>query len=486
MATIPFDRERTRRQTTIGWRTRVALVVVIAALFGRSAVAQDVTPAQDAPTDIRDLSELGLEDLLHVKVYAASKFLQDQAQAPASVTVIRAEEIRRQGYRTLADIFRGVRGFYVTYDRDYSYVGVRGFLRPGDFNSRILLLVNGHRMNDNVFDQALLGTESPIDVSLIERVEVIRGPSSSLYGTSAFFAVVNLITRTGHALGQTEVEVETGSQTFGRGRFAAGGRNAKGYEGLVSLTAFGSDGNSRLYYPEFDLPPSSNGVAVDADRDRGASLFATGSRGALTAQISIGSRAKRIPTAAFETIFNDTRTETRDSRGFADLQYLKQLDPRTRVDLRASYDQYDYVGHFAYESGLFLDDARGRWVTGEANVVRQIGRHGLTVGTDYRYNLRQNQSAVDESGVLLDDRRRSRSAALFAEDEFRVGPRVLVNAGLRWDEVLRDLRRHCQSARRRHRHAAPGKHVEGNLRSRLPRAEPLRAVPTTRTRSARI
>ena len=87
-----------------------------------------------------------------------------------------------------------MRGFYVTNDRNYSYLGVRGFSRPGDYNARILLLVDGHRMNDNVFGSALLGTEFPLDVDLIERIEIIRGPSSSLYGTSAFLAVINVIT----------------------------------------------------------------------------------------------------------------------------------------------------------------------------------------------------------------------------------------------------------------------------------------------------
>ena len=89
-------------------------------------------------------------------------------------------KFKRYGYRTLADILRSVRGFYVTNDRNYSYLGVRGFSRPGDYNARILLLVDGHRLNDNIFGAALIGTEFPLDVDLIERVEIIRGPSSSL------------------------------------------------------------------------------------------------------------------------------------------------------------------------------------------------------------------------------------------------------------------------------------------------------------------
>src|ERR1700726_4982026 len=106
-------------------------------------------PAHAVDSQHNDIIDLSLEDLKQVQVYSASMYLQDDRQAPSSVTVVTADEIRKCGYRTLADILRSVRGFYVSYDRNYSYVGVRGFSRPGDYNSRILLLLNGHRLTDN-------------------------------------------------------------------------------------------------------------------------------------------------------------------------------------------------------------------------------------------------------------------------------------------------------------------------------------------------
>ena len=146
------------------------------------------------------------------QVFGASERLQPVTEAPASVSFITAEEIARYGYRTLADILRGVRGMYVTDDRNFSFIGTRGFAKPGDYNSRILLLVNGHRVNDNIFGQAEIGAEFGLDPAMFERVEIIRGPASSLYGDSAFFAVVNVITRTGASLG--------GALGHGRGRHA--------------------------------------------------------------------------------------------------------------------------------------------------------------------------------------------------------------------------------------------------------------------------
>src|ERR1039458_10044167 len=98
-----------------------------------------------------DIMDIGLEDLMKVEidsVYGASGYKQKVTDTPASITIITADEIKRYGYRTLAEVLRNVPGFYVTSDRLSNYIGVRGFGPPGDYNSRVLLLVDGHRMKD--------------------------------------------------------------------------------------------------------------------------------------------------------------------------------------------------------------------------------------------------------------------------------------------------------------------------------------------------
>src|SRR5580698_8485696 len=95
--------------------------------------------AQDRPANPSLLDD-GLEDLMAIKidtVYGATGFTQKVTEAPASVTIITSEEIQKFGYKTLADILRNVRGFYVTYDRNYSYLGVRGYGPPGEYNNSI-------------------------------------------------------------------------------------------------------------------------------------------------------------------------------------------------------------------------------------------------------------------------------------------------------------------------------------------------------------
>jgi outer membrane receptor for ferrienterochelin and colicins len=157
-----------------------------------------VYAAKNGDNATRDLTDLDLKELMEIEVvtvYGASKFEQKITEAPAAVSIVTSSDIKRYGYRTLADIMQSIRGFYTTYDRNYHYLGMRGFSRPGDYNTRFLLLVDGHRVNDNIYNTAFIGTEFPIDVDLIDRVEVIRGPSSSIYGTNAFMGVINVITR---------------------------------------------------------------------------------------------------------------------------------------------------------------------------------------------------------------------------------------------------------------------------------------------------
>jgi outer membrane receptor for ferrienterochelin and colicin len=202
--------------TCIGWNRRSLGPVWLCGLL----ISLCLTATAQAPP--QDLSQLSLEELSEIQVYSASKYLQGTNEAPSAVTVITADEIEKYGYRTLGEILRSIRGLYVDFDRNYTYLGARGFRRPGDYNTHILVLIDGHRINENVYDCVLLGTEFPLDVDLIERVEFVRGPSSSLYGTNAFIGVVNIVTKEGHSLNGLEVSLEPASFDSYKGRISYG------------------------------------------------------------------------------------------------------------------------------------------------------------------------------------------------------------------------------------------------------------------------
>jgi outer membrane receptor for ferrienterochelin and colicins len=179
-------------------KRRCVIIIAYFLIFSSFLTSAQGETGATGKGSFTDLTKFGIEDLMKIEVatvVSASKYKQKVTEAPSSVSIITSDEIKQYGYRTLADILRSLRGFFVTSDRNYNYIGARGFSRPGDYNTRFLILLDGHRLNDNIYDQAYIGTEFIIDVDLIDRVEIIRGPSSSLYGTNAFFGVINVITK---------------------------------------------------------------------------------------------------------------------------------------------------------------------------------------------------------------------------------------------------------------------------------------------------
>ncbi len=387
----------------------------------------------------KDLIELAPEELMKVEVatvYSASKFEQKVTEAPSSVSIVTADEIRKYGYRTLADILRSQKGFYISYDRNYSYVGVRGFGRGGSYNSRIQLLVDGHRINDNLFDSALIGTEFVLDIDLIDRVEVIRGPGSSLYGNSAFFAVVNVITRGGEGQQGAELSGEAGSFDTYKGRLTYAKSFRNGLEALVSGSLSDSNGDS-LFFKEFNTPANNNGLTSGTDFDRSYNTLTKLTYRDFTLEGLYSSRTKGVPTAAFGTNFNDRRHRTTDELWFLELKYEHSFGESANAMGRLFYDSYDFTGDYPFGGGGQRNLAHGRWWGGELQAsVSLLDRHKLVIGTEYRDNLRQDQKNI-YVGVseppIFDDKRSSQVWAVYLQDQFTLFKNLILNAGVRYD-----------------------------------------------------
>ena len=401
--------------------------------------------AQDRKS--QDVSNLSLEELMRVKVelvYGASKYLQKVTAAPASVTLVTSEDIRRYGYRSLGAILQTVPGFFITYDRNYTISAVRGFGRTGDYNSRLLLLVDGHRINDNIYNQALLGTEFPVDVDLIDRVEIIHGPSSSIYGSNAFFAVVNVITKKADLSRGLQAALTGASLDTGYARITYGGQFKRGWQALLSGSFYSSHGPQKLFFQEFDSPETNNGIAQNADRDRFGQFFANLSYKGLRLQAVYGTRQKGIPTASFGTVFNDSREHTTDSRGYVDLAYEHEYRNKLSLSGRVYFDSYIYDGDYPYnydpEDGSYVtlnhDYVNGAWWGEEVSLSKPLlTHHRFTVGNEYRDNFREKQNNFDVApfSVYLEDRRASKVWALYAQDEYSIRSNLLLNMGLRHD-----------------------------------------------------
>jgi iron complex outermembrane receptor protein len=393
------------------------------------------------------LHDLGLEELMTLdagQVFGASERLQPAIEAPASVSFITKEEIARYGYRTLADILRSVRGMYVVDDRNYSVVGTRGFAPPGDYNTRILLLVNGHRVNDNVYGQGQIGADLGLDPAMFERVEIIRGPASSLYGDSAFFAVVNVITRTGESLGGGSVTLETGTLGSRLVRASLGHSFANGANVALSSTYEGSNGVGQLYFPVFDTPATNNGIAEGLDGEGVRQLYGRVDFKGLTVTGAYGRRWRDVPTASFGAMFNnqDSPEQTVDQRTLIDAAYGRSFGV-TRVTIRASFDRFSFDGIYPFAgepdgAPAIVGHNRAvgmRWSVG-SGVTRSFGgRHTVRAGVEFIDNVNQDQIGrfIDPAAVVIDRRRSSLQHAVYAQDEIRLARWLIFNAGLRYD-----------------------------------------------------
>src|SRR6185295_11503759 len=155
--------------------------LVLALVLGVAAPVSALPQAPDSSAG------LALDSLLNTPVSTAAKYAQGVRQVAGSVTIVTAEDIRRFGYRTLRDVLNSMAGVYITNPRSYESVGIRGFGRLSDYNTRMLLLIDGHAVYESMWGQAMLGDELALNLSAVERIELIRGPSSALYGTGAMF-----------------------------------------------------------------------------------------------------------------------------------------------------------------------------------------------------------------------------------------------------------------------------------------------------------
>lgn len=304
-----------------------------------------------AAVELDTLLDMDFEALNKVEietVYSASKMKQHTTDAPSHVSVISSEEISRYNYRTLTEALAAQSGFYNTDDRNYNYIGVRGFSTPGDYSTKVLVLLDGQRTNDNLFSSPSVGTDFVLDMDLIDHIEIIRGPGSALYGTSALFAVVNVISKSSKAFKNGEVALTLGN--YGTDKECA--TFVHEFEDksniLLSATRYHSDGDSNLYYKEFDTPENNNGYAKNIDNDDAYKLFMKYNSGNFTLESYYVKRDKEIPTAPWETVFNKA-VDSLDERGVIRLKYSKELDDTLRLSTSLAYNYYNFTGKYLYE-----------------------------------------------------------------------------------------------------------------------------------------
>ena len=330
-------------------------------------------------------------------VTGVSKYEQSIRRAPAGVTVFTTTDIKNHGWTTLSDALRAAPGLHVRNDRFYEYLGTRGFTRSYDYNSRTLILLDGHRLDDSIYQQGAIGTDFILDMDMVERIEIIRGPGSSIYGSNAFYGAVNVIPKTGRDIAGAQVGLSYGSEPSGKARVTVGDRTAAGVDYIVSATEWWSGGED-----DFSLPASwravdparlTGRIARNQDDMHHQSAFARASWRGLTAETAYVRREKEVLPLVYFTP-RDTEAKGTDERAYFLIRASGEPAPDATLDAKVTVDFYRYEGLFSppvtgfnevspYADNLSLS-GEVRWRQTFAEV------QSLTAGLEYQENIKQD------------------------------------------------------------------------------------------------
>jgi iron complex outermembrane receptor protein len=190
-----------------------------------------------------------------------------------------------------------------------------------------------------------------------------------------------------------------------------------------------------LYYPEFDAPQTNSGVAHGLDWER-----AVGGLGALTvgdfvARVGYVSRAKGVPTAAFDGAFNDPRAQTVDETFWGSVAGSRDFAGSAHLTGRLYADRYRYRGVYPADAGPAYSDGGGSTdVGGEGLLVWEVtSRHRLTLGSELRRVLRADYYEQFADGAITRDDEPANTASVFSQDEYQLSDALTFVGGLRWD-----------------------------------------------------
>ena len=380
------------------------------------------------------LITLSLEQLLEVTIVGASKYEQKQSEVAAAASVITRQEIKAFGWRTLGEALASLPGVHTTYDRQYLYIGTRGFGLPGDFNTRVLVTINGNRVNDPTFDQGPFGRDFPLDMDLIERIEFIPGPGGAVYGQNAMFGVANVVTRGASDLDGIELAFSAQvPQALREGRVSVGKVLDNGVSVVLSAAGTKARGEDRFF--DFGRADVS-GVAAGLDGERDRELFARISYGPWAFDLVHGDHRKDDPTGAFLTDPLVPGQFQADRITTAQLQYQDTFDGG-KLDVSARL----FMGRQRFTSvevfgTPFSIPASSDWRGAELRLLsKAIAGHKVMAGLEAQDNVRYDQYTLDfanpaRNTVIPGSGYR---VGVYMQDEWRAADSLTATLGLRFD-----------------------------------------------------
>jgi outer membrane receptor for ferrienterochelin and colicin len=371
------------------------------------------------------------------EVVAASRAIEQVEDAPSSVTLVPERELSAFAAPTIAEAVRGVPGVYLSDDRSYVTLGMRGLGRLGSYGNRILVTYDGQAMNDDWIGSSYVGYDALADLGDVERIEVVRGPGSVLYGTNAFSGVINVVSRSDLPPG-VSAGVSTNLNGVARARVRGDLKFSKDSGAWASVAL--ADGTGRDFqFPEYAA--TNDGFARGVDGFKSATFRGKAYWKFLTAEWSENSYQKHLPTAEYNTLFGDDREVQTDTRSYIELRAEPHVSDTVSVLSRVHWNHYTFNGVYprdAADGGVEVDTFHGSWLGLEQRVEFQpVEPVRVTVGGEGQLHYQVEQTGRNDSGYFLDDAGKNgrpfQVGALYALADGTLSDKAHLSLGARLD-----------------------------------------------------
>lgn len=388
-----------------------------------------------------------------ITTYVAGKKEEKISEIPASIIIIERREIETSGYMTLQELLESVPGIYTVNHNSESDItlGIRGFWSP--FNRNVLIMVNGismlsERQNDYAFNRINIPVES------IDRVEIVRGPLSVIYGAGAFYGVINIITndisKKGSAL-NASVGTQSPNNKINMERFnlrIAGER--KDIKTVFNVAASHKDGFMYSWddlisdekYEENSSLQKYRGQTINKDRYNRKEIL-----------LSLSSHYKKFYTnlhyAETERGFSYINQAPGDRNSISSIFALGQIGFKHKLgekfvaDLKGIYSVGRTYGEFRFAEEEEYSPAwdNTNTISFEGDIFYQPGEKlDITAGVKYKSNF-VNNSTYDGTGVNLTnwylgllEKESLVTSALFTQINYKVSESLRFTAGLRMEK----------------------------------------------------
>lgn len=381
-----------------------------------------------------------LEGLLDTTVVSApSKTAETSSTAPAASVVLTAEDLRRYGIRSLDEAINFL-GMGMSTEKEFqsAEIGARGVLLNSDFGSHVLLVIDGHVLNESWGATAYFDRGATIPLELIDHIELVLGPGSVLYGSNAMLGIVHVVTKRAQDFSGVHVVVESELPVSLRGAVGLGKRFqlfGRPSELVLELEHYEQHGPTFSFGPIQAEPDSVTGKYRDFDvhaKDRAYPAGVWGGKGNDAYYTRAPAAYLRLRTGDFEVAlrgalykrafptnsgnFDDPNSYEVDRFLNLDVKHTLSLSGATQLSTRLYADGYDYKEYWTSngaEDCLPGQDSGCLWLLrGSARTVGlepqltldwfQDGRAVTLLGVDGR--IKQIASRVtftdNQSGVV--------------------------------------------------------------------------------------